>query len=89
MTLATACFDTDSSVAEDSSNKFWCRKPQSDDSGKNDNQDSDNDSWPSSASSGSISINFGHEASTNGKLKILSSFLPYSSKPFADISKYF
>jgi translation initiation factor 2-alpha kinase 1 len=65
MTLATACFDTDSSVAEDSSNKFWCRKPQSDDSAKNDDQDSENDSWPSSASSDSISINFNHDTSTN------------------------
>jgi hypothetical protein len=67
MTLATACFDTDSSVVEESSTKFWHRKPTSDDSGRNDNQDSDNDSWPSTASDGSISISFDHEPDTKGK----------------------
>ncbi|KAG2179624.1 hypothetical protein INT44_006472 [Umbelopsis vinacea] len=64
MTLATACFDTDSSVAEESSTKFWHRQPTSDDSGRNDNQDSDNDSWPSTASDGSLSISFDHDPET-------------------------
>lgn len=66
MTRATACFDTDSSIAEESTNKFWSRNPHSEDSGKND-MDSDNDSWSSQESSesgGSISINFHQDAST-------------------------
>ncbi|KAG2173217.1 hypothetical protein INT43_004591 [Umbelopsis isabellina] len=66
MTRATACFDTDSSIAEESTNKFWSRNSQSEDSGKND-MDSDNDSWSSQESSesgGSISIHFHQDAST-------------------------
>jgi hypothetical protein len=67
MTPATACFDTDSSIAEESSNKFWYRTPQSEDSGKND-VDSDNDSLSSqesNGSGGSISINFHQDATTD------------------------